>query len=322
VNPLSRLPANAETSAHARQLLASYFDPTRLVRAASLSHGNRAVYLKLECELPTGSFKVRGAVYSLSLNLERRACAEVVAASTGNHGAAVAYAARLLGVRATIVLPRNPNPVKAARIVELGGRLIEHGTDLTEAIDHAATYAEEHGAFFLHDATDPDIPGGTATIAMETLDQLPSTGAIYVPVGDTALIRGVALAAKRRRPSIQIVGVQAARAAAYAMSWRTGTVVLTGSADTIADGLAVRRPLSGNVAAIRALVDDMRLVTEEQLRAAIHFLYAREQIVAEPAGAAAVAALLGEPDGQTTGTVVLIVSGSNVAPDLHPLTHA
>jgi threonine dehydratase len=308
-------------SDHARRLLASHFAPTRLVPAASLGDASRAVYLKLECELPTGSFKVRGAVYSLSVNVERRAYAEVVAASTGNHGAAVAYAARHLGVRATIVLPQNPNPVKAARIAALGGRLIEHGTDLTEAIDRAAAYAEEHGAFFLHDASDPDIPGGTATIAMETLDQLPMTDVIYVPVGDTALIRGIASAAKRRRPSIRIVGVQAARAAAYALSWRAGRVVLTESAGTIADGLAVRRPLAGNVAAIRALVDDMRLVTEEDLRSAIHFLYAREQIVAEPAGAAAVAALRSEPNGQTTGTVVLIVSGSNVSPDLHPLAH-
>jgi threonine dehydratase len=308
-------------SEDARRLLAPHFAPTRIVPAASLSDRDRAVYLKLECELPTGSFKVRGALYSLSVNLERRARSEVVAASTGNHGAAVAYAARLLGLRATIFLPRHPNPVKATQIADLGARLVEHGADLTDAIDRAAAYAEEHDAFFLHDASDPDIPDGTATIAMEVLDQLPMTDVMYVPVGDTALIRGIAAAAKRRKPSIRIIGVQAARAAAYSMSWRQGIVVLTESADTIADGLAVRRPLSGNVAAIRALVDDMRLVTEEDLRSAIRFLHARELIVAEPAGAAAVAALRNEPSGQTTGTIVLIVSGSNVAPGLHPLVH-
>jgi threonine dehydratase len=300
----------------ARRLLAAHFGPTRLVPAPSLDHPDRTVYLKLECELPTGSFKVRGALYSLSVNLERRALEEVVAASTGNHGAAVAYAARLLGVRATIFVPEQPNPVKAARIVDLGAQLVEGGKDLTEAIDRASAYAEQHRAFFLHDASDPDIPLGTATIAMETLDQLPSTDAIYAPVGDTALIRGLAAAAKPRRPGIRIVGVQATRAPAYAMSWREGTVVMTHVADTIADGLAVRRPLPENVAAIRALVDDMRLVTEEELRSAIGFLAAREQIVAEPAGAAAAAALLGEPPGQAKGTIVLIVSGSNIAKDL------
>jgi threonine dehydratase len=276
------------------------------------------VYLKLECELPTGSFKVRGAVYSLSVNIERRAIGEVVAASTGNHGAAVAFAARLLGVPATIFLPEHPNPVKAARIADLGARLVEGGRDLTAAIDRAATYTGDRRAFFLHDASDPDIPSGTATIALEVLEQLPSTDAIYVPVGDTALIRGMASAAKARRPGIRIIGVQAARAPAYAMSWRERTVVVTDSADTIADGLAVRRPLIENVDAIRALVDDMRLVTEEELRSAMDFLFAREQIVAEPAGAAATAALLAEPPEQTKGTIVLVVSGSNVAPDLHP----
>lgn len=302
----------------ARRLLAAHFGPTRLVPAPSLGGPDRTVYLKLESELPTGSFKVRGALYSLSVNLERRALTEVVAASTGNHGAAVAYAARLLGVRATIFVPEHPNPVKAARIVDLGAQLVEGGKDVTDAIDRAATYADEHRAFVLNDASDPDIPHGTATIAMETLDQLPSTDAIYVPVGDTALIRGVAAAARPRRPGIRIVGVQATRAPAYTMSWREGAVVVTHAADTIADGLAVRRPLPENVAAIRALVDDMRLVTEEELRSTIGFLFAREQIVAEPAGAAAAAALLREPPGQATGTIVLIVSGSNIAPELRP----
>src|SRR6185295_11706519 len=300
----------------ARRLLAAHFGPTRLVPAPSLDGPDRTVYLKLESELPTGSFKVRGALYSLSVNLERRALGEVVAASTGNHGAAVAYAARLLGVRATIFVPERPNPVKAARILELGAQLVEGGKDLTDAIDRAAAYADERGAFFLHDASDPDIPTGTGTIALETLQQLPTTDAIYVPVGDTALIRGLAAAAKPLRPGIRIVGVQATRAPAYAMSWREGTVVVTHVADTIADGLAVRRPLPENVAAIRGLVDDMRLVTDEQLKSAIGFLAAREQVVAEPAGAAAAAALLSEPPDQAKGTIVLIVSGSNIAPDL------
>jgi len=302
----------------ARRLLAAHFGPTRLVPAPSLDDPDRTVYLKLESELPTGSFKVRGALYSLSVNLERRALGEVVAASTGNHGAAVAYAARLLGVRATIFVPERPNPVKAARILELGARLVEGGKDLTEAIDRAAAYADERDAFLLHDASDPDIPSGTGTIALETLEQLPSTDVIYAPVGDTALIRGLAAAAKSHRPGIRIVGVQATRAPAYTMSWREGTVVVTHVADTIADGLAVRRPLPENVAAIRTLVDDMRLVTDEELRSAVGFLFAREQIVAEPAAAAPAAALLREPPGRVTGTIVLVVTGSNIAPDLRP----
>src|SRR5436190_19226117 len=158
----------------ARRVLAAHFGPTRLVPAPSLGDPDRTVYLKLESELPTGSFKVRGALYSLSVNLERRALSDVVAASTGNHGAAVAYAARLLGVRATIFVPEHPNPVKAARIADLAAKIVEGGKDLTEAIDRAATYADGHRAFFLHDASDPDSPGGTATMATGTLAQRPS----------------------------------------------------------------------------------------------------------------------------------------------------
>ena len=131
----------------------------------------------------------------------QRAKAEVVCASTGNHGAAVAYAAQLLGIRATIFLPAEPNPVKAARILALGARLVKAGADLSAAIDAAQQYAAREGAFFLHDASDPDMPVGTATIGAEIVEQLPAVDVIYVPMGDTALIRGVASAAKQRRPS-------------------------------------------------------------------------------------------------------------------------
>ncbi len=308
----------------AHTLLARYVGPTRLARAASLSSPGHDVFLKLETDLPTGSFKVRGAIYSLSVNLARGAVREVVCASTGNHGAAVAYAAQLLHIPATIFLPVNPNPVKAARIRDLGARLIESGVDLSAAIDAASEYAANAPAFFLHDASDPDVPAGTATIGLEIVDQLPDVDVIYVPMGDTALIRGVASAAKHHRPSIRIVGVVAERAPAYLLSWRetgarglgpgAGWVVETATCDTIADGLAIRRPLTPNVAAIRELVDDVVAVSEQEMIAAINLLYAREQVIAEPAGAAATAALLKQPAAARTS--VVLVTGSNIAPGL------
>ena len=143
--------------------------PTPLVRAASLSVAGRDAYLKNETVLPTGSFKVRGALHSLTINLARRAIGEVIAASTGNHGAAVAWAARAAGCRATIFLPRDANPVKAARIRALGARLVESGADLSAAIDAASEYAARTGAFFLHDAADPDVPSGTAQIGADEI---------------------------------------------------------------------------------------------------------------------------------------------------------
>ena len=279
----------------------------------------REVYLKVESDLPTGSFKVRGAMYSLSERLRRGRVSEVTAASTGNHGAAVAYAARVLGIGATIFVPDRPNPVKAQRIRELGARLIESGPDLSMAIDAAYDYTARSGAFFLHDASDPDVPVGTATIGYEILTERPETTAIYVPVGDSALIRGVASAAKYLQPSIRIVGVVAERAPAYFLSWQSRRVIETETADTIADGLAVRRPLAANVAAICDLVDDMRVVSEEEMRSAIAFLAAHEQLIAEPAAAAAVAALRQDRE-PGAGRIALLVTGANIAPDLRQST--
>jgi ribosomal-protein-alanine N-acetyltransferase len=298
----------------ARSLLAAHFEPTPLVRAASLSTAGRDVYLKNDTLLPTGSFKVRGAIYALSANLARGPLREVIAASTGNHGAAVAFAGQRLGLQVRIFLPANPNPVKAARIRALGATLIEGGDDLSAAIDAAYAYAARTGAFFLHDAADPDVPVGTATIGAELIEQLPDVEVVYVPMGDTALIRGVAAAVKARRPTARIVGVVAADAPAYYLSWKDGGVVETATANTIADGLAVRRPLAPNVAAIRELVDEVETVSEGEMMDAIALLNTREGIVAEPAAAAATAAIL--KHANRGGALVALVTGCNAAPDL------
>jgi len=298
----------------AQTLLAQYFAPTPLVRAPSLDSGDRTVSLKIETGLPTGSFKVRGAVYSLSKHLEGHGRGPVIAASTGNHGAAVAYAGQLLNMPVTIFLPARANPVKSRRILELGARIVSVGDDLSHAIDAAYAETERTGAFFLHDATDADIPSGTATIGAEIVTQRPSTDAIYVPMGDTALVRGVAAAAKALKPAIRIVGVAAANAPAYYLSWRGGAPISTETADTIADGLAVTRALAPNVTAIRTLVDDVRVVEEEELVEAMAHLLAREQVIAEPAAAAATAALM--KDATATGDIVLLVTGGNVAPEV------
>lgn len=287
---------------------------TRLVAAPALSARARCeVYLKLESELPTGSFKPRGALYALAKNLERQKLREVTAASTGNHGSAVAFAAKQLGVAATIFLPENPNPVKRAKIAALGARIEEGGCDLSEAFRRASAYSQGDGIYFLNDATDPDLPAGPATIACEIMEQLPDANAIYVPMGDTALIRGVAAAAKQISPHIKIIGVQAERAPSYYLSWQQAQAVNTDTCDTIADGLATRTPDIDNVRAIRELVDDIRLVSEAQMMAAIRCLLYEEHIVAEPAGAAATAALLKSGD-DARGKVVLLVTGANIAP--------
>ncbi len=301
----------------AQALLRPFLPVTRLVRALSLSSkaGDR-VWLKLESELPTGSFKPRGALYALSVNHRRKKVHEVVASSTGNHGAAVAYAAKELGIPARIYLPRSANPVKREKIAALGARIVDvGGPDLNAAFQEARSYSEKAGAYFLNDATDPDLPAGPATISNEIREQLPECDTIVVPMGDTALIRGVAAAAKQLWPAMKIVGVQAERAPAYFRSWKQGQPVSTEKCDTIADGLATRTPDAANVAVIRELVDEVVLVSEEQMLSTIAHLVFEEHLVAEPAGAAATAAVL-QSKTSFGKNVVLLMTGANVAHDV------
>jgi threonine dehydratase len=302
---------------NARELLRRFLRPTRLIPAERIGRdSNTQIYLKLETELPTGSFKPRGALYALMNNLDRRPIKGVVAASTGNHGAAVAYAARLANLPATIFLPKSPNQIKRARIVELGGTVKEvEGKDQTLA-DAAAAFAQEHDYYFLDDASDELVPVGTATIAAEILDELPTPDVIIVPMGDTALIRGVAAKAKGRHPAVRIVGVQAAQAPSYARSWHEGRVVTTDTCDTIADGLATCVPLEPNVRAIRELVDEVVLVSEEELLQGVRTLLFDEHLVAEAAGAAPTAAYLQNPTAYANRSVVLLVTGSNIPHEL------
>jgi threonine dehydratase len=299
----------------ALRILRTYFAPSRLVAAHSL--GPKAkVYLKLESELPTGSFKVRGAVYALLLRQRTSPITEVVASSTGNHGAAVAYAATLVGIQARIFLPNNPNARKRKNIADLGASIEEGGEDITAAFARASEHAERTGAYLLNDATDPDLPAGPATISCEILEQLPDVATIIVPVGDSALIRGVAFAARHLKPAIRIIGVQAEQAPAYYLSWKQGRVIQTDSCTTIADGLATRSPVGENVTSIRQLVDDIRLVTEQELLVAVRSLAQDENLIAEPAGAAALAAYLAGTVELSDGATVLVVSGGNVAPEV------
>jgi threonine dehydratase len=270
----------------------------------------------LETDLPTHSFKPRGAIYTLMKNLQQRSIKGVVAASTGNHGAAVAYAARLAKLPATIFLPENPNPIKRARIIALGATIREIPWQAEPLADAAASFAEAHNHFFLNDASDALVPIGTATIAAEILDELPTPDVLIVPMGDTALIRGVAAEAKRRHPAVKIVGVQAAEAPSYFRSWHQGRVVTTETCDTIAEGLATYVPLEHNVRAIRELVDEVCLVSEEEMLNGIRTLLFEEHVVAEAAGAAATAAYLQNPAAYAGSSVVLLVTGANLSPEL------
>jgi threonine dehydratase len=308
-----------ESIVAARKLLARYLElPTSLRAAPSLSRLSRAdVHLKLECELPTGSFKVRGALVALSSMLDRKRIKEVVTSSTGNHGAAVAWAASLLGMPCTVYLPVDANPVKRSCIEKLGARVVESGRDLATAEGEARQYVlGKQGLYYLHDPSDPVLPMGPATIASEILEQLPQADTIVVPVGDTALIRGIATTVRWVKPEVTVVGVQAKGAPAYYLSWKAGYVVPAPSAETIADGLASSVPLFTNVQQIKRLVDEFCLVSDEEMLNAMRVLRLQEGVLSEPAGAAAAAALLSGKAGRVGARTVLLVSGANSSPDL------
>jgi threonine dehydratase len=306
------IPTNEQVN-DARELLSRFLKPTRLIPAERLGQAtDTQVFLKLETELPTRSFKPRGALYALMKNLEQRPIKGVVAASTGNHGAAVAYAARLAKLPATIFLPQSPNPIKRARIIQLGATIREVEWKDESLGNAAAAFAEENDYYFLNDASDEFVPVGTATIAAEILDELSKPDVIIVPMGDTALVRGVAAEAKRRHPAVKIIGVQAAQAPAYVRSWQENRVVTTETCNTIADGLATCVPLEPNVRAIRELVDDVSLVSEAELLQGIRTLLFDEHLVAEAAGAAGVATYLQNTTSYAGRTIVLLITGSNI----------
>lgn len=301
----------------AQAFLRQHLGVTRLVRAQWLSRISGAeVYLKLENETETGSFKPRGALYALHRQRQRGPLAGVVASSTGNHGAGVAFAARRFGVAATIFLPQHHNPAKRTQIEQLGANIIAAAQDYEAAREHAANFACKHGWYFLEDGRDPDLRVGQATIACEILEQLPAAEVLYVPVGDTTLITGVAFAARQLKPEVRIIGVQTERAPAYYLSWQQHRVVSTDACDTIADGLATRQPWEENVRLLGELVDEMRLVSEQEMLQAIGRLLLEEHTVAEPAGAAAVAAVLQAGRRHAAQKVVALITGANITPEI------
>jgi threonine dehydratase len=303
----------------AQRLLEKIVPVSRLVKAETFSRQSGAsVYLKLESEGPTGSFKVRGAYHAILMQQEKfqRKLPGVVTSSTGNHGAAVAYAAAIHGIPAKIYLPKNPNPAKRARIAEYGAESVETGDFLEDTRVHAAECAQRTGWYNLVDGIDAGMFPATATIGCEILDSVANVDAIFVPVGDSTLIQGVAFAAKELRPEIKIVGVQAERAPAYALAFASGRAVSTETSDTSADGLGVRHASEQNRQQIGKLVDEFVLVSEDEMLGAMRRLLLEEHVLAEPAGAASTAALLKSGDKYASKTVVLLVTGANVTEEL------
>jgi len=273
------------------------------------------VFLKCENLQRAGSFKIRGAYVRMSrLSAEERSHG-VVAASAGNHAQGVALAAQQLGIRATVFMPEGAPIPKEKATRGYGADVKFVGTTIDEALVAAREFADETGAVLVHPFDHPDIVAGQGTCGLEILEQCPDVRTIVVPLGGGGLLAGIATVAKATRPDVRVVGVQAERAAAYPASLSAGHPVALDKMSTMADGIAVGRPGDVPFGAISSYVDDVLTVSEESMSTALLMLLERAKLVVEPAGAAAVAALLDRPD-QFEGPVVSVLSGGNIDPVL------
>ncbi|HWJ80703.1 MAG TPA: threonine ammonia-lyase [Nocardioides sp.] len=303
----------------ARPLVDAAAVRTPLLESRRLSTAlDRPVWLKCENLQRTGSFKIRGAAVRISRLTEEERSRGVVAASAGNHAQGVALAAQQAGIKATVFMPDGAPIPKERATRAYGAEVVFAGAVLEDALAAARRHAEETGAVFVHPFDHPDIVTGQGTLGLELLEQLPDTATVLVPTGGGGLVGGVAVALKAHRPSIRVVAVQAATAAAYPDSIAAGHPVRLAHMATMADGIAVGEPGALTFELVRDHVDEIRTVSEESISRALVTLVEREKLVVEPAGAVGAAAVMdvasGEAAADLPGPVVVVLSGGNIDP--------
>lgn len=286
--------------------------PTFSSAALTASTGARA-FLKAELFQRTGSFKPRGILARIaSLTAEERSRG-VITISAGNAAAAVAYGAAAEGIDALVVMARGASPLKVAATRAYGAAVDQEASDVESAFARVRELQARSGRAFVHPFDDAVVIAGHGSLGLETVEDVPDLDVLVVPVGGGGLVSGVALAAKAVRPDVRIVAVEPERSAALKLALEAGRPVAV-TPESIADGL--NAPVAGEIclAVCRALVDDATTVSEREIREAFRFLYLRAKLAAEPAGAAATAALLAGKAGDVEGkTVVALVSGGNVS---------
>ncbi|MEM0369468.1 MAG: threonine ammonia-lyase [Pyrobaculum sp.] len=284
---------------------------TPTLRSESLSRlTGGEVFLKLEALQKTGSFKIRGAYYAMYKYIQE-GYREFITASSGNHAQGVAYAAQLHGVKATVVMPETTPWLKVKKTQDYGASVLLHGESYYEA-EKKAYELVKSGVKYLHAYDDPYVIAGQGTLGLEILEQIGDVDVVVVPVGGGGLISGIAYAIKSKRPGVKIIGVQSSGAPAVYLSLKEERLVTIERVDTIADGIAVKRPGDLTLEFIRRYVDEIVLVDDNEIVDAIYLLLERTRVVSEGAGAASVAALIsGKIDVHNRKTVA-VVSGGNI----------
>jgi threonine dehydratase len=298
------LAARTVVGRHLRRTpLASYPSLDALLGARSL--------VKHENHQPTGAFKVRGGVNLISRLSGDERSRGVIAASTGNHGQSVAYAARLFGARSTVVVPEGANPLKVSAMRGQGAEVVFHGADFDAARERCEEMARERGMRYVHSGDEPLLIAGVATASLEIFEDAPEVEAIVVPVGGGSGAAGACLVAKTINPRVQVIGVQAERAPAAYKSWRARKL-LSDSTDTEAEGLATRTAFELPQRMLREMLDDFVLVSEEEIRRGVALYVEHARALAEGAGAAALAGALKLRERLAGRTVAIVLSGGNI----------
>lgn len=307
-----RLPTYEDVLA-AEPVVHRFLQPTPLYEWPSLSAllGCR-YYLKHENHTPTAAFKVRGGLNLVSRLSDDEKARGIIGCTTGNHGQSLAYASRLFGVRCVLVVPRRNNPDKVAAMRAWGAEIIEHGDDFDDARARCEALAGEQRLRYVHSANEPDLIAGVGVCALEIFDSLPSPDVVIAPIGLGSGICGTALVAAARSPKTRVIGVQAEGAPAVARSFKEGRMVECGPPETFAEGMATRVPAEMTLELIRRHVDDIVLVSDDELRSALRLLLRHTHNLAEGAGAASTAAAFKLRSALAGKTVVGILSGGNL----------
>lgn len=302
----------------ARDRVAAVVDVTPMESSRYLAEVlGSPVFLKCENLQRTGSYKIRGAYNRLARLSDEEKARGVVAASAGNHAQGVAFAARELGIHATIFMPLGVALPKLQATKGYGAEVVLRGHSVTEPLRAAAEFARTTGAVLIHPFDHADVVGGQGTLGLEILDQRPDVDTIIVPIGGGGLVSGVASAVKQRAAldgrTVRIIGVQAVNASAYPISLKTGRPTEITILPTIADGIAVARPGALNFEIVRETVDEVLTVGDDSIAQAMLMLLERAKLVVEPAGAVGVAAIL-SGQVEAAGSTVVILSGGNIDP--------
>lgn len=315
-NPPAMTPPTLHDVYRARQVVNRFLAPTPLLQPPALAERLGCdLFVKCENLQPIGAFKVRGGLYLLDQLLPEERARGVITASTGNHGQSIAYAARAFGATATIYVPERANPLKVAAMRRLGAEVVFAGDDFQSSFDAAREAAAAQGATFVHPANEPRLIAGVATYTLEILEAVPDLDLLIIPIGGGSGASGACLAGKTISPRLRVIGVQATGAPAVHDSWHRHELLTFDQAETFAEGIATRAAYALPMSVFWQHLDDIRLVSDAELRRAMLTFLETTGMLAEGAGAAPLAAAYAMRHELANLKVAVVLSGGNLTLD-------